>query len=155
MLMHKINSYWGKKVHDGKEFHAYKTICGTEIIAAQIFKQNQLISVGQEPHAQCAKCFKAHQAQSGNRVIEGDRPVADPDRGGFHVNTPRVDGQMLDDKGMPISAPINQTDIVGNAAMDPYSGKTLGVKKTQREGDRVIKTEVQDPMGDIESSDYA
>ncbi len=154
MLHHKIASYHGKTVHDGREFHAYKTICGAQIIAAEIFKQNQLVAVGNPPHAQCAKCFKAHQAQGGNRVIEGDRPVADPDKGGFHVNTPRVDGAMTDDQGLPISAPVNQTDIVGTAAVDPYSGKTLGVKATTREGDRILKTEIQDPMGNIESSDF-
>lgn len=154
MLFHKIATYHGKQTHNGTDFHAYKAICGAQIIAASVFKQDQLVSVGNPPHAQCARCFKAHQAQPGHRIIEGDRPVADPSKGGFHVNTPRVDGQMLDDQGNPISAPVDMSGIIATATDDPYSNKTLGVRRTQREGDQILRTEIQDPMGNIESSDY-
>lgn len=153
MLLHKIATYHGKQVQDGKEIHAYKTVCGSPILGLLIFKQHQLVAVGAPPHAQCAKCFKAPQAQPARVVVEGDRPVQDPDRG-FGSLGKRAEGAMLDDQGLPISAPFEKTDIVGNAIMDPYAGKTLGVKKTQRDGDRIIKTEIDDPMGNIESSDF-
>lgn len=152
MLFHKIATYHGKEVRDGKEFHAYKTICGAPMVAVAVFKQGQLVSVGEPPHAQCAACFKSHQAQSGSRVIEGDhRAVADTDKGFGSLGRP-AEGAMLDDLGNPISAPIDSNPMQAAAADDPFSGKTLGVKRTQREGDRIIKTEIDDPMGSIESS---
>lgn len=153
-LHHKIATYHGKEIHEGQEVHAYKTICGAPILGLVIFKQGQLVAVGPLPHAQCAKCFKAHQAQPANRVVEGDKPVSDPHRGGFNVNRMRVEGQMLDDKGQPISAPVEKTEIIGTAVPDPFNTKILGIKSTVRDGDRIIKTEVQDPMGNIESRDY-
>jgi len=153
-LHHKIATYHGKQIHEGQEVHAFKTVCGSPILGLVPFKQGQLVAVGPAPHAQCAKCFKAHQVQQGHRVIIGDKPVVDPDRGGFNVNRMRVEGQMLDDKGQPISAPTEKTETIGTAVPDPFSTKTLGVKSTVRDGDRIIKTEINDPMGNLESNEY-
>ena len=155
MLHHKIATYHGKQVHNGQEVHAYKTVCGAPILGLVIFKQNQLVAVGDPPHAQCAKCFKGPQApKPGVRVIEGDRPVSDPDKGLGSLGGQPEGAMALDDNGGHMSAPVEKTEIIGTAAVDPYANKTLGVTATRREGDRILKTEIVDPLGNIESSDF-
>lgn len=154
-LHHRIATYHGQKTHEGQTLHAYKTLCGLPIVGSVLFKQNQLVAVGKEPHAQCAKCFKAPQANVTSRIIEGDRPVSDPDQGLGSLGGKRPEGAMdLDDKGGNMSAAVEKTEIIGNYVPDPYANKSIAVKKTAREGDRILKTEIQDPMGNIERSDF-
>lgn len=153
-LHHRINTYHGQQTHNGTQFHAYRTVCGASIVAVPLFKQGQLIATGPAPHAQCAKCFRAHQNQQGNRVIEGDHPVSSPDQGLGSLGKQAGGAMAIDDKGGSMSAPIEKSDVVGNYVPDPYANKTIAVTKTVREGDRILKTEIRDPMGDIESQDY-
>lgn len=58
MLLHVINTFHGTADQAGKIVYCYKAKCGAEIFSLAPFNQNQVITVGKPPNAQCAKCFK-------------------------------------------------------------------------------------------------
>ena len=151
-LFHRINAYYGKKLYNEQELHAYKAVCGAEIIGAVIFKQFQTVAVGQAPHAQCAKCFGGRSPNDAVHIIEGDRPVANPNHNANALQTPRP-AAMYDEHGRLI--PIGETGgTTGQEFTDPYNTKALNVKDTQRGEDRILRTEIADPLGTIERNDF-
>lgn len=153
-VLHRVATYHGTQQTPQGSIYAYKTICGTPIATPLLLKQDQVITLGATPHAQCAKCFAQTK---GVRVIEGDRPVAshtgDP---GALASSPilnRGRGPIHDERGNVIPPAQESGGTNGTPLTAADDLRLLNIKETHRGEDAVLRTEIDD-LGRLESNDF-
>jgi hypothetical protein len=152
-VLHRIATYHGHQPTQKGAVHAYRTTCGSQIATPLILAENQVITIGPKPHVQCAKCFADVK---GRRVIEGDRPVANPiNNPGVLASSPILNkgrGPIYDERGNMIP-PAQETGGTNGQALHINNDKTLHIKDTYRGEDAVLRTEIDD-LGALESNDF-
>ena len=153
-ILHRIATYHGCQSTPNGPLHAYRTTCGAPIATPLVLQENQAITLGPKPHVECAKCF-AHV--KGRRVIEGDRPVANPiSNPGALASSPllnRSRGAIYDEHGNVIPPAQEAGGTNGDPLELPHDTKNLHIKETFRGEDAVIRTEIDD-LGKLESNDF-
>ncbi len=122
MLLHVVNTYHGTAEQMGQTVYCYKAKCGAEIFSLQPFKQNQIITVGKPPNAQCAKCFKGGAPSKSNErsLHDGDLSHVIRDENGNVAKT-EVDNSKM---GVPAESSHQQSlRVLKHAVEDPTDGK--------------------------------
>ena len=87
MLYHRVAKYLGEAERGGRKIYGHLATCGARIIAATQLGIGSTVTMGVEPHAQCAKCFD--QSEAHNDVKLPEDPLA---------------GDVYDENGKKLSA---------------------------------------------------
>ena len=123
MLLHRVAVKVGAAIRQGKTFHGYKAACGAPIIAATELPIGSQVTIGPEPHVQCARCFKQVE-QSGEDVkLPGDDPLAAPvcDEKGN-----RIQGRREREDGMGPAVNTHEINLGDNNGLGQYERKPFG-----------------------------
>jgi hypothetical protein len=124
MLLHVINTYHGTADSAGKTVHCYKAKCGAEIFSLLPFNQNQVITVGRPPNAQCAKCFKGGAPMKKNERPLHDGNLSHEVRDEFgNLAKTEVDESKM---GVPAEGPsVQSLKVLGHTNTDPTEARPI------------------------------
>lgn len=102
----------------GRTFHGFRAACGHPIVSLGQLAIGSTISVGPEPHTQCAKCFA--QDEQHEDVALPDDPLAAPvyDEHGTPIPAQRDERMGTPHKG-PLG-PVVQGNGLGQYENRPY-----------------------------------
>lgn len=94
MLLHRVAKHVGTALRNGTTLYGYQAACGKSIIAASPLSMGAIVTIGPEPHAQCARCFKDEEKEQDIKLPTGD-----------------LSGAVYDERGNRLKAVIEKEDF--------------------------------------------